>query len=162
MNTCQSCGAASVTWFCPDCDIGSPVECACQGDGECPICDAYRDDTYFSDQERPGDTEYAELLGVDPDPNDPPWPDAPCRNCAGPHATQRCPEIAEALANPGRAIFRHVHTQPRQFLAAYRGWDDTTRGAVAAAYAAYRGWTVERALATWRLGVQGASVPTHA
>ena len=57
---------------------------------------------------------------TDPDeqPGGDPWPDGPCRNCAGPHHIQVCPEILAALRAPypnGAEIARAFHRN-------YRGW----------------------------------------
>lgn len=62
-----------------------------------------------------------------------------CANCGGPHATQRCPEIAQALHTPdaGAAIARQFHRDRARFLATLRNLDTDAWQLLAAAYCAY-------------------------
>jgi hypothetical protein len=82
-----------------------------------PIIDDYDVDPIDEGDpiEEPRDDEFAR---VDPDDGAPdPWPpEAPCRNCAGPHHIQVCPEILAALRAPypnGAEIARAFHRNCR-------------------------------------------------
>lgn len=83
-----------------------------------PIIDDYDTDPIDEGDpiEEPRDDEFARN---DPDDGGPdPWPDGPCRNSAGAHHVQRCPEVLAALRAPypnGAEIARAFHRN-------YRGW----------------------------------------
>ncbi len=64
--------------------------------------------------------------------------------------------------NPGRAIGRMWHKQPRDFIAVLRQLDVTAWTTLAEAYAEWRGSDVTSVLDCWMLAVQGADVPANA
>lgn len=63
---------------------------------------------------------------------------------------------------PGRAIGRMWHKQPRDFIAVLRQLDVTAWITLAEAYAEWRGGDVTSVLDCWMLAAQGADVPTNA
>ncbi len=89
-------------------------------------------------------------------------PGKPIARFAAARARVAARRAMDDAPNPGRAIGRMWHKQPRDFIAVLRQLDVTAWITLAEAYAEWRGGDVTSVLDCWMLAAQGADVPTNA